>query len=98
MEPETRPQDKFEYYSYILFYVDVIMCIHHSSDVSLEKLHGYMLLKPELVGEPNKHLGKKLKLIQLHDVIMSLSMSPSKCVQEVIRTCIAYVAENFSKD
>ena len=32
MKPEFRPEDKLEYYSYILCYADGILCIHHEPD------------------------------------------------------------------
>ena len=40
------PEDKLEYYSYILYYVDDILCIHHDPDNVLNKLNGYAPLKP----------------------------------------------------
>ena len=32
IKPETRPEDKLEYYSYTLYYMDDILCIHHNPD------------------------------------------------------------------
>ena len=43
---EYKPEDKLEYYSYILCYVNDILCIHHDPDDVLNKLNGYMPLKP----------------------------------------------------
>ena len=31
MNPEVRPDDYYEYYSYILCYVDDIMVVHHDA-------------------------------------------------------------------
>ena len=45
MKPETRPEDKFEYYSYILCYVDDILCIHHDPDDVSNKLNHCVQLK-----------------------------------------------------
>ena len=36
LEPEVRPEDGVKYYSYILCYVDDILCIHHNADSVLE--------------------------------------------------------------
>ena len=36
LKPETRPEDGVKYYSYILCYVDDILCIHHNADSVLE--------------------------------------------------------------
>ena len=43
MKPEYRPEDKLEYYSYILCYMDDILCIHHDPDDVLNKLNGCVL-------------------------------------------------------
>ena len=52
MKAEYRPEDKLEYYSYILCYVDDILCIHHDPDDVLNKLNGYMPLQPSSVRNP----------------------------------------------
>ena len=52
-KPKTRLEDKFEYYSYILCYVDEILCIHHNPDDVLKKLNHYLPLKPGSVSSPN---------------------------------------------
>ena len=38
LKPEVIPSDRFEYYSYILCYVEDILCIHHDSMAVLNKL------------------------------------------------------------
>ena len=35
LKPEIRPEDGVQYYSYLLFYVDDILCIHHNADAVL---------------------------------------------------------------
>ena len=78
MKAQYRPEDKLEYYSYILHYVDDILCIHHDPDDILSKLNGYVPLKPRSVGSPDMYLDTKLKLMQLHNGIWACSMNPSK--------------------
>ena len=41
MKAQYRPEDKLQYYSYILCYANDILCIHDPDDV-LNKLNGYM--------------------------------------------------------
>ena len=91
MKPEFRPQDKLEYYSYILCYVDNFLCIHHNPEDVLNKLNGYMLLKPDSVMSPNMYLGTKLKCMQLCNGIWAWPMSPSKYVLEAVRIYEEYV-------
>ena len=50
---ETRPDDNFKHYAYILCYVDNILVIHHNPMTILDKINGYMLLKPSSVGDPD---------------------------------------------
>ena len=45
LEPEVRPSNVFEYYSYILCSLDDILCIHHDSIANLNKLDKYFKLK-----------------------------------------------------
>ena len=39
--PEIRPKDGVKYYSYLLCYVDDILCIHHNANAMLEWLHKF---------------------------------------------------------
>ena len=64
-----RSEDKLQYYSYILCYVADILCIHHDPDSVLNKLNGYVSLKPGSVGSPYMYLGTKVNCKQLHNGI-----------------------------
>ena len=63
----------------------------------LNKLNGYVLLKPRSVGSADMYLGIKLKFMQLHNGIWAWSISPSKHVWEAVRICKEYVARHLSK-
>ena len=54
---EYRPEDKLEYYSYILCFMDDILCIHHDPNDILNKLNGYVPLKPGSIRSPDMYLG-----------------------------------------
>ncbi len=86
-----------KYYSYILIYVDDILCIHDAPYTVLAQIDKYFLLKPDSVGEPDIYSGAKLKLMQLENGVWAWSLSPSKYVQEAIRNCKKYVEENLPK-
>ena len=85
------------YYTYILCYVDDILCIYHDQDNVLNKLNMYLMLKPGSVGSPDMYLDTKLKSMQLHNGIWAWSMSPSKYAQEAVRICKEYFARHLSK-
>jgi hypothetical protein len=57
----TRPEDNVHYYTYILCYVDDILCIHHDPMSVMSEINGYLPLKPSSVGDPDIYLGAKLK-------------------------------------
>ena len=71
-----------EYYSYILIYVDNILCIHQDPGTVLKMLDKYFPLKPNSVGEPDIYLGAKLKLMRLGNGIWVWGLSPSKYMPE----------------
>ena len=62
---EVRPDDKYEYYSYILCYLDGIMVIHHDSLSILKRINKYFTLKPFSIGEPDIYLGANLSKITM---------------------------------
>ena len=69
---------------------------YHDPDDVLNKLNGYVLLKPGSIGSPNMYSGMKLNM-QLHKGIWDWSMGPSKYVQEAARLCEEYVSRHLSK-
>ena len=97
MNAHYRPEDKLQYYSFILSYMDHILCIQHDPDSLLNKLNGYVPFKPRSIRSPDIYLGMKLKCIQLHNGIWAWSMSPSKYVQEAVRIYKEYVAKHLNE-
>ena len=44
MKPMVRPEDGYDYYAYVLIYVDGVMVIHHDADIVLRKIDKYFKL------------------------------------------------------
>ena len=65
----VRPSDRSEYYTYILLYVDDILCIHQYVESVLTKVDRYFKLKPYSVGEPDMYLGVKLRPMKLENSV-----------------------------
>ncbi len=86
-----------KYYSYILVYVDDILCIHDDPDLIHTQIDKYFPLKPDSVGEPDVYLGARLKLMQLENGVWAWGLRPSKYLQEAIRNFKKYVEENLPK-
>jgi len=95
LRPETRPDDGTRYYSYILCYVDDILCIHHDAMKILDKINGYLPLKPDSVGDPDIYLGAKLRQTQLPNGVWAWALSPSKYVNQAVRNCETHLKEHF---
>ncbi|KAL7463856.1 hypothetical protein ACHAXS_004207 [Conticribra weissflogii] len=93
---ETKNGPK-KYYSYILIYVDDILCKHYDPDLILTQIDKYFPFKPDSVGELDVYLGAKLKLMQLENGVWAWGLSLSKYVQEAVRNCKKYVGENLNK-
>jgi hypothetical protein len=91
----TRPDTKELYYSYILIYVDDILCIHHDAMTVLDKLDKYFTLKPASVGDPSMYLGAKLKITQLNNGVWAWGMSPSKYIKEAVSNCEKHLQHNY---
>ena len=67
MKLEFRSEVKVEYYSYISWYVDGIICIHHDPDDVLIKLNCYVPEKHSSVSRSYMYLGTILMHMQLHN-------------------------------
>ena len=65
LKAETRPDDNYKYYSYILCFVDDILVVHHDAMSVLAQINSYLPLKPFLVGDPDVYLGAKLRPTRL---------------------------------
>ena len=63
----ARPSDGSEYYTYILLYVNDILCIHHDAESVLTKVDKYFKLKLDSIGEPDMYLVTKLRLMKLEN-------------------------------
>jgi hypothetical protein len=83
------------YYSYILIYVDDILCIHYEAMPVLDKLDKYFTLKPSSVGNPSMYLGVKLKLTQMSNGVYVWGMSPAKYVKEAVSNYEKHLKLNY---
>ena len=92
----TRPEDNVRYYAYILCYVDDILCIHHNPMSVMNKINGYLPLKPISCGHPDIYLGAKLKLTQLPNRVMAWELSPSKYLVQAVKNCQLHLADKLN--
>ena len=81
MKPEIDP-DEDEYCSYILYYVDDVLVVHHEIMTTLMKIDKYFKLKPSSIGDPDIYLGAKLKYTRAENGLWCCTLSLSKYVQD----------------
>ena len=60
MKPMVRPGGVFDYYTYVLIYVNYVMVIHHDTEILLWQIDKYFKLKSSLIGYPDIYLGDQL--------------------------------------
>ena len=82
----VRPEDGFKYYAYILLWVDDVLAISHDATAALKELDRYFPMKKGSIGDPDLYLGAKLRKVTLANGVEAWSLSPSKYVQEAVRT------------
>jgi hypothetical protein len=74
----ARPRDDhFEYYSYVLVYVDDILVISHEVLADLRKIDHYFKMKKDSVGDPDIYLGSKLRKVVLSNGVHAWMISPN---------------------
>ena len=59
MRPALKPNG-FEYYEYVLCYVDNILSISHCTDVTMDGIRARFTLKGDKVEDPTEYLGAQL--------------------------------------
>ena len=57
--------DGFEYYKYILFYVDDVVCISHNLQKAMKRIHEYFKLKDNNIEPTDVDFGASLAKIKL---------------------------------
>ena len=94
-KPMVCPEDGFEYYAYVLLYVDDALSVGHEPMAELTKLDNYFKLKDGSIGYPNMYLDAKLCAATLYNGVRAWGISTSKYVQEAVKNKEQYLETNF---
>ena len=62
---QVLPDDSFEYYEYVLLYVDNILAISHNAISALDRMDKFFMMKKGSIGDPDIYLGAKLRKVQM---------------------------------
>ena len=91
-------EDGFDYWEYILLYVDDILCIsHRGEDVLRNEIEPHFKLKEESIGPPNIYLGGKCRKQIIHTSDgpkVAWSFSSSQYVKSAVENVEEYLREN----
>jgi hypothetical protein len=97
MKPMTRPEDDFQYYAYVLIYVDDILAIGHDVMAQPNKIDQYFKMKKGSIGDPDIYLGSRLRRVVLPNGVESWLMSPTKYVAESVKNVERFLEQNYHK-
>ena len=82
---QVCPDDSFEYYAYVLLYVDDSLEISHDATAALDQMYKFFMMKKGYIRDPDIYLGAKLCKVQLDNGVFAWGMIPVKYVQEAVR-------------
>ena len=77
MRPAVK-EDGFQYYEYVLTYVDDVLCISHKPMTTMKGLQGRFKLKDDKIEEPEVYLGASLSKMQNESGYECWAMSSDK--------------------
>ncbi|HSN67417.1 MAG TPA: reverse transcriptase domain-containing protein, partial [Fusibacter sp.] len=89
----TRPDDGFEYYAYMLLYVDDVLCIHHDAMSQIARLDKYFTMKKPY-GDIDMYLGAKVRKCTLPNGVEAWGLSPAKYIRAAVDNVKRYLAEH----
>ena len=91
----VRPEDNYNYYSYILLYVDNCLCICHDAKAEIHKIDKFFTMKKGSFGDPDVYLGAKVKRMEMPNGVQAWALSSSKYVQEAIQNVENYLMDEL---
>ncbi len=92
MRPAVKP-DGFEYYEYILCYVDDVLCMSHDPMKSVKRIQEDFKLKDDKIEPPDVCLGATLDKMELADGKTCWTMSP----EQHVKAAATHVEEDLAK-
>ena len=73
---QVRSDNGFEYYAYVLLYVDDSLAISHDDMAALDRMDKFFMMKKVSIGDPDIYLGAKLCKVQLNNGVLAWGMIP----------------------
>ena len=93
MRPATKPGG-FQYYEYILVYVDDVLVLSHEPQKSIEGITAVFKLKNDKAEKPDMYLGAQIEEVKTSEGTKCWTMSSSK----YLKAAIANVEEKLTRE
>jgi hypothetical protein len=93
IRPAVKPGG-FEYYEYILCYVDDVLCISHNPEKSMKRIQDDFKLKDDKMEPPDVYLGASISKMNIASGKTCWTMSPKLYV----KAAAANVEEDLAKN
>ena len=93
MKHMEKTDDGFDYYAYVIIYLNYVIVIHHDADSGLNRIYKYFKMNPSSICDPNIYLVANLKKMILKNRVWAWLNSPSRYVKESVANVKKYLAE-----
>ena len=67
LRANTRPSDGFQYYEYVLVYIDDLLIISHDPKTVMQDLQRRYTIKPDSIKPPDEYLGSEIRRYTIPD-------------------------------
>ena len=93
MNTMVSPENGFNYYDYVLIYVNYVMVIQHDDGEILRRIDKYFKIKPSSIGDPDIELGAKLRKTRLANGSWEWKNIPERYVKELVASIEKYLVK-----
>ena len=67
LRANTRPSDGFQYYEYVLVYIDDLLIVSHDPKTVMQDLQRRYTIKPDSIKSPDEYLGSEIRRYTIPD-------------------------------
>ena len=67
LRANTRPSDGFQYYEYVLVYIDDLLIVSHDPKTVMQDLQRRYTIKPDSIKPPDEYLGSEIRRYAIPD-------------------------------
>ena len=87
IRPAVNP-NRFQYYEYIVCYVDDVLCISSDASKSINSIQEYLKLKYDKIADPYMYLGATFSEMSLEGAKMCQTIFDEECVKSYVTNVV----------